>query len=48
MAQRIDVEKLYRQARRRMPVKVDGVAALPVPDTCPVSLEELLSEKDAE
>ena len=28
--------------------KVDGVAALPVPDTCPVSLEELLSEKDAE
>jgi hypothetical protein len=48
MAQRIDVEKLYRQARRRMPVKVDGVAALPVPDICPVSLEELLSEKDAE
>jgi hypothetical protein len=44
MAQRLDVEKLYRQARRRIPVKIDDVAALPVPGTCPVTLEELLSE----
>jgi len=47
MAQRIDVEKLYRQARRRMPETIDEVRPLPVPDSCPVSLDELLSE-DAE
>jgi hypothetical protein len=44
MAQRIDVEKLYRQARRGMPETMDGAKPLPVPDTCPVTLEELLSE----
>jgi hypothetical protein len=47
MAQRIDAEKLYRQARRRMPVKMDDVLPLPVPNTCPVTLAELLIE-DAE
>jgi hypothetical protein len=44
MAQRIDVEKLYRQARRRMPQTIDGTHPLPVPDACPVTLDELLSE----
>jgi Domain of unknown function DUF29 len=44
MAQRLDVEKLYRQARRRMPVTMDGTAPLPVPAICPVTLEELLAE----
>jgi hypothetical protein len=44
MAQRIDVEKLYRQARRRMPATLDGTLPLPVPETCPVTLAEMLSE----
>jgi hypothetical protein len=44
MAQRIDVVKLYRQARRSMPEKIDDVFPLPVPATCPVTIEELLSE----
>ena len=44
MAQRIDVEKLYQDARRRMPVTIDGTAPLPVPVSCPVTLAELLSE----
>ena len=45
MAQRIDVEKVYRQARRRMPAKIDETLPLPVPDHCPVTLAELLSEE---
>jgi hypothetical protein len=44
MRRRLDVEKLYRQARRRMPETIDGALPLPVPDSCPVSLEEMLSE----
>src|SRR4051812_2482217 len=40
MAQRIDIAKLYRQARRRMPAKIDETLPLPVPDHCPVTLEE--------
>jgi Domain of unknown function DUF29 len=46
MAQRIDVEKLYRQARRAMPETIDGTLPMPVPDTCPVTREELLSEAE--
>jgi Domain of unknown function DUF29 len=44
MRQRLDIAKLYRQARRGMPEKIDGTAPLPVPAVCPVSLDELLSE----
>jgi Domain of unknown function DUF29 len=44
MAQRIDVEKLYYQALRRMPATLDGTLPLPVPDACPVTLEEMLAE----
>ena len=44
MAQRIDVGKLYRQARHRMPTTLDGTLPLPVPDACPVSLAEMLDE----
>jgi hypothetical protein len=47
MAQRIAIAKLYRQARRAMPETIDETLPLPVPDTCPVTLAELLSE-DAE
>jgi hypothetical protein len=44
MAQRIDVAKLYREALRRMPDTVDGLAPVPVPPVCPVTLAELLAE----
>ncbi len=44
MAARIDVAKLYRQARRSLPETVDSVAPLPVPEVCPMTLEELLAE----
>ena len=44
MARRIDIEKLYRQARHRMPATLDGTLPLPVPVSCPVSLAEMLSE----
>ena len=46
MRQRIDLEKLYREARRRLPAKIDDLPALPVPETCPVTLDELLSEAE--
>jgi hypothetical protein len=45
MAQRLDVAKLYRQARRGMPETIDGTAPLPVPASCPVTLAELLAEE---
>ena len=45
MAQRIDIAKLYRQARRGTPETIDGTRPLPVPDSCPVTLAELLSEE---
>src|SRR4051812_12247039 len=47
MARRIDVEKLYRQACRAMPATSDGTQPLPVPDTCPVTLQDMLAEAQA-
>ncbi len=44
MRQRIDVAKLYREARRGMPETIDATHPLPTPDSCPVTLAELLSE----
>jgi hypothetical protein len=44
MAQRIDVARLYRQARRAQPETMDGVPPLPVPEIYPLTLDELLSE----
>jgi Domain of unknown function DUF29 len=44
MRQRIDMAKLYRRALRAMPETIDGQPPLPVPDTCPVTLDELLAE----
>ncbi|MBV8097437.1 MAG: DUF29 domain-containing protein [Acetobacteraceae bacterium] len=37
---RIDLERLYREARRLLPELIDGQ----LPDKCPVTLDELLSE----
>ena len=47
MAQRIDVTKLHREALHRMPETMDGVPPLPVPDVCPVTLDEMLSDDPA-
>src|SRR4051812_42481224 len=44
MAQRIDVEKLYHQALRRMPATLHRTLPLPVPDACPGTLGEMLAE----
>ena len=44
MRQRINLDRIYRQALRALPETVDGQAPLPVPDVCPVTLDELLSE----
>jgi hypothetical protein len=47
MTQRIDVTKLYREALHRMPETMDGVPPLPVPEACPVTLDEMLSDDPA-
>jgi hypothetical protein len=44
MRQRIDIVRLYRQALRALPDTIDGQAPLPVPATCPVTLDELLAD----
>lgn len=44
MRQRINLARIYRQACRGMPDTIDGQPPLPVPETCPVTLDELLSE----
>src|SRR4051794_15827631 len=44
MREKIDLAKLYRRARRRVPETLDGQPPLPVPEACPVTLDELLSE----
>ena len=42
MRQRIEMAEIYVRALRRMPDRIDGQAPLPVPDACPVTLDELL------
>jgi hypothetical protein len=44
MRQRINLDMVYRQALRALPEAVDGIPPLPVPDACPFTLDELLSE----
>jgi hypothetical protein len=44
MRQKIDVARLYRQALRAMPETMDAQPPLPVPDVCPVTLDELLAD----
>ena len=39
----LQVDRLYRRALRRMPDTNDGEEPLPVPDACPVTLDELLA-----
>jgi hypothetical protein len=47
MRQRIDLAEVYRRALNAMPDMIDGEAPLPVPEVCPVTLEELLSSEPA-
>ena len=44
MRQRIDMVKVYRRALRAMPETIDDQPPLPVPENCPVTLDELLAE----
>ena len=44
MRQRIDLARIYRRALRGLPKTIDGQPPLPVRDTCPVTLDELLAE----
>ena len=46
MRQRIDLAALYREATDRLPETSDGQAPLSVPETCPVTLDELLAEPE--
>ena len=45
MRQRLDLARLYHQAKRAVPRSVDGRAPLPVPDACPFTLDALLSDE---
>jgi hypothetical protein len=44
MRQRIDMPALYAKARRLLPEAIDGQPPLPVPEVCPVTLDELLGD----
>ncbi len=44
MRQRLDLALIYRRARHRFPQQIDGQPAVPLPDICPVTLDELLTE----
>lgn len=44
MRQRIDLAALYREVIDRLPETIDGEPPLPVPEACPVTLDELLAE----
>jgi hypothetical protein len=44
MRQRIDLPGIYSKALHALPETVDGQPPLPLPDVCPVTLDELLSE----
>jgi hypothetical protein len=46
MRQRIDLERISRQALRALPERIDGQAPGPLPETCPVTLDELLSDDE--
>jgi hypothetical protein len=44
MRQKIDMAELYRRAIERLPVTMDGQPSLPVPEQCPMTLDELLGK----
>jgi hypothetical protein len=44
MRQKIDLAALYADALAATPDTMDGQAPLPVPQICPMTLDELLSD----
>jgi hypothetical protein len=44
MRRRLDLEAIYRRALRELPPEIDGKPPLPLPPTCPMTLEELLAQ----
>ena len=44
MRSKIDMGELYRRALSELPDKMDGQAPVPLPEQCPVTLDELLGE----
>ncbi len=42
MRQKIDVSGLYEDAMKALPAVMDGQKPLPLPESCPVTLDELL------
>ena len=44
MRQRIDLDRIYRQALRAMPETIDGQKPLPVPQNLTLTLDELLTD----
>ena len=44
MREKLDVPGLYADALQALPSTMDGMPPLPLPDVCPVSLDELLSD----
>jgi hypothetical protein len=46
MRQRIDMARIYRRAIRGLPETIDEVPPLPVPEVCPVTVDELLAEPE--
>jgi hypothetical protein len=45
MRQRLDIGRRYARALRAMPETIDDQPPLPVPQECPVALDELLDEE---
>ncbi len=44
MRQRLNIDRMYGDALNQVPDTIDGLQPLPVPQTCPVTLDELLQE----
>ncbi len=42
MRQKLDISGIYADALSALPESIDGQSPLPVPDACPVTLDELL------
>jgi len=45
MRQRLELARIWRRALRAIPDTIDGEALLPLPATCPYTLDELLGEE---
>jgi len=44
MRQRLDLDRVFRQALRALPDSIDGQPPSPVPEICPRTLDDLLSD----